>query len=54
MSQWRKLIEYAEAKLERNRLKTAQLEALITTFRRQAAHGAPCPTEMSDLSKDLS
>jgi hypothetical protein len=51
---WKALIKIAEAKIERSRLKTQQLEALLADFRAQAKAGKPCPTEIAELGTDLS
>jgi hypothetical protein len=53
-AKWPDLIAYAEQKLARSRVKTAQLEAIIATFRAQAESGEPCPTELSALELALS
>ncbi len=45
---WKELIQIAERQLDRSRVKTQQLEALLRDFRLQAARGEPCPTEVAD------
>ena len=51
---WRDLIEAAEVKLERSKLKTGQLQAIIETMRSQAKAGEPCPTELAALGSEFS
>jgi len=50
---WETLITMAEAKLRQTTLKTSQLQALIATMREQAKAGDKCPSEVSNLSIDL-
>jgi hypothetical protein len=47
LTQWDGLIALAEARLERSRIKTMQLEALLKDFRAQAKAGERCPTEIA-------
>jgi len=45
---WPEVIDFAEAKLRRTKAVAAQLEALITLFRTQAAAGDPCPLDVAE------
>ena len=51
--QWETLIRFTKEKIERSRVKTSQLEAILEGFRTQAKAGAPCPTDVDALSKAL-
>lgn len=53
-SNWRMLIKAAESRLEKTRVKQAQLEALLDEWRKQAANGAPSPVDVAALGTDLS
>jgi hypothetical protein len=44
---WDSLIELAEIKLKRIKLKESQLEALITIMRAKAESGEPSPFEIA-------
>jgi hypothetical protein len=44
---WAEIIDYAEAKLKRSRLRVNQLEALIAVFRANCEAGEACPTELA-------
>lgn len=48
---WQQLIEYAEMKLGRAKVKVSQLEALIRVLRVRAKNGEPSPIA---LAKDIS
>ena len=52
--EWEDLIQLAETKLERSRLKTSQLQAILAQFRRQADAGEPSPSDLSGLGTRLS
>lgn len=51
--QWAALLKLTETKIKRSSVKTAQLQAIIEDFRRQALAGEPCPTDTDALSKEL-
>ena len=53
-SDWLRLIHLAEAKLEKTRIKQAQLEVMLTDWRKQSAKGAPSPIDVASLGNDLS
>ena len=46
---WPQVIAYAEGRLRQAKRKVEQIEALIASFRTQAADGEPSPMELAGL-----
>ena len=51
---WAALISYAEHKLARSKVKTAQIEAILAQLREQERAGGVCPTDLAALGDGLS